>query len=243
MVAVRPRGRETWTYGDLLRRVALTAAGLAGAGIRPGDRVLIRMPDVPETAVQLAVWRLGGIVVPSSVLEAAGELRFMLNDTEAAAVVCSSAHATELEKALPDTPTVQHVVGWPAPVAGGPSLDEICENQPEVFKPYPTLPLRHLGDLLHRRHDRPAEGVPAHACGRGRPGGPEQRCARGRAGFRLPHPRTDRPRVRQWGEDQLPAACRRDSGLPGSALPRRTCGLPLPNSGSPRWPAPRRCTG
>jgi 2-aminobenzoate-CoA ligase len=142
LIGTGATGRAIWSYGDLLRRVARTAAGLVATGVRPGDRVLVRMPDVPETVVvQLAVWRLGGIVVPSSVLEAAGEVTFMANDTEAVAVVCSSAHAAELEKALPATPTVRHVVGWPESVAGGPTLDEIGADQPEVFQPYPTKPL------------------------------------------------------------------------------------------------------
>jgi 2-aminobenzoate-CoA ligase len=142
LIGVTASGHVTWTYGELLRRVARTAAGLLATGVRPGDRVLVRMPDVPETVVvQLAVWRLGGIVVPSSVLEAAGEVTFMANDTEAAAVVCSSAHAGELEKALPATPTVRHVVGWPESVAGGPTLDAIGEDRPEDFEPYPTMPL------------------------------------------------------------------------------------------------------
>lgn len=142
LIGVHASGHVTWTYGDLLRRVTRTAAGLVAIGVRPGDRVLIRMPDVPEAVVvQLAVWRLGGIVVPSSVLEAAAELTFMLNDTEAAAVVCSSAHAAELEKALPATPTVRHVVGWPGSVAGGPTLDLIGEGRPESFDPHPTRPL------------------------------------------------------------------------------------------------------
>jgi 2-aminobenzoate-CoA ligase len=142
LIAVTSSGQVTWTYGELLRRVARTAAGLAATGVRPGDRVLVRMPDVPETvAVQLAIWRVGGIVVPSSVQEAAGEVTFMANDTEAVAVVCSSAHAAELEKALPATPTVRHVIGWPESVAGGPTLDGIAAGRPEDFEPHPTRPL------------------------------------------------------------------------------------------------------
>lgn len=142
IIGVRGEERDVWTYGELSTRVARTAAGLAAVGVRPGDRVLLRMPDVPEAALaQLAVWRLGGIVVPSSVLEAAGELTFMLNDTEAAAVICSSAHASELEKALPDTPSVRHVVGWPEAVAGGPTLDGVAEGQPDLFEPWPTMAL------------------------------------------------------------------------------------------------------
>jgi 2-aminobenzoate-CoA ligase len=146
LIGFGPGGAVRWTYGEVLERVSRTAAGLAATGVRPGDRVLLRMPDSPETVVvQLAVWRLGGIVVPSSVLEAAGEVTFMANDTEAVAVVCSSAHADELEKALPSTPTVRHVIGWPEPVAGGPTLDQIAAGRPGEFAPHPTMPFDAAG--------------------------------------------------------------------------------------------------
>ena len=139
---VKGTERETWTYGDLLRRVSQTAAGLSDLGVRPGDRVLLRMPDVPETAVvQLAVWRLGAVTVPSSVLEAANELTYMLNDTEASVVVAASEYAGPLEKALPETPTVRHVVGWPAAVAAGPTLADIQDGKPEFFEPHATSAL------------------------------------------------------------------------------------------------------
>src|SRR5436190_6497365 len=65
---------ESWTYGRLQSEVNRLGRGLLASGVRPGDRVLIRMPDVPEAAVaQLAVWKIGGIAVPSSVLERARE--------------------------------------------------------------------------------------------------------------------------------------------------------------------------
>jgi 2-aminobenzoate-CoA ligase len=141
MVRVQAGDRERWTYGQLLVRVTALAAGLAAQGVVPGDRVLVRMPEVPETVlVQLAVWRVGGVVVPSSVLETAHELAFMLADTEATTVVCASDYAAELEKALADAPLVRRVVGWPGPVAGGPTLDEVGHGHTDGFTPHPTRP-------------------------------------------------------------------------------------------------------
>ncbi|MCR1781360.1 acyl--CoA ligase [Nocardioides carbamazepini] len=142
MARVGPGTPEYWTYGEVLDRVNRLAAGLRRHGVQAGDRVLVRMPDVPEAAVaQLAVWRLGGIVVPSSVLEMARELAFMLNDTEASTVICSTAHEGELTAALAETPTVQRIVGWPDASAHDLSMDLLSEGSGEHVPPHPTRPL------------------------------------------------------------------------------------------------------
>jgi len=54
--------RARFTYAELLDRVARLAGGLAGLGVRPGDRVVIYMPMVPEAVMaMLACARLGAI--------------------------------------------------------------------------------------------------------------------------------------------------------------------------------------
>jgi 2-aminobenzoate-CoA ligase len=141
IVTITRDGGARWTYGELLSQVSRLAAGLQRAGVAPGDRVLVRMPDVPHAAIaQLAVWRLGGVVVPSSVLETARELEFMLGDVEATTVICASDHAAELEKALPASPIVQRVVGWPDAVAGGPTLDGLVADSPTGIACHPSAP-------------------------------------------------------------------------------------------------------
>lgn len=136
---VKGTERESLTYRDVLRRVAQTVAGLDDLGVCPGDGVLLRMPFVPETGVvQLAVWRLGAVTVPSSVLEASSELTYMLNDSVASVVVAASEYVGPLEKALAETPAVRQVVGWPAAVAGGPTLADIRVGKPQFFEPYAT---------------------------------------------------------------------------------------------------------
>jgi long-chain acyl-CoA synthetase len=51
-------------YGDLAERVRALAAQLAAGGLRPGDRVLLALPNVPATVVAgLAVQSLGGTTV------------------------------------------------------------------------------------------------------------------------------------------------------------------------------------
>jgi 2-aminobenzoate-CoA ligase len=139
IVSVRNGRRVVWRYAELRDAVCRTARGLVKLGIRPGDRVLMRMPDVPEAFVaQLAVWRLGAIIVPVSVVDAATELEFVLNDVEASAAICSSLHASELQKALAAAPSVHALIGWPDPIAESPTIDDIARGQPTEFDPYPT---------------------------------------------------------------------------------------------------------
>ncbi|MCA8930609.1 MAG: AMP-binding protein, partial [Alphaproteobacteria bacterium] len=44
-VALGPEAAERWTYGDLDRAVRSVAAGLEAAGLAPGDRLLLRLPN------------------------------------------------------------------------------------------------------------------------------------------------------------------------------------------------------
>ena len=52
------------TFGELGERVEAVACGLAGRGVRPGDRVAVLVPPgIDLTTVVYAVWRLGAVVV------------------------------------------------------------------------------------------------------------------------------------------------------------------------------------
>ncbi|TDT29902.1 propionyl-CoA synthetase [Naumannella halotolerans] len=54
--------RRTYTYAELLERVAKLAGALTALGVRRGDRVVIYMPMIPEAAMaMLACARLGAI--------------------------------------------------------------------------------------------------------------------------------------------------------------------------------------
>jgi long-chain acyl-CoA synthetase len=66
------------------------ANALRGLGVAPGDRVVVMLPNCPEvTQCYGAVLRVGGIVVPVLFLLATEELRLILSDSEAKAVVTS----------------------------------------------------------------------------------------------------------------------------------------------------------
>jgi acyl-CoA synthetase (AMP-forming)/AMP-acid ligase II/pimeloyl-ACP methyl ester carboxylesterase len=62
--AVVEVGGGTVTWRQLARRVSDLAAGLAAAGVRPGQRVaLLVEPSADLTAAVYAVWRAGGVIV------------------------------------------------------------------------------------------------------------------------------------------------------------------------------------
>jgi 2-aminobenzoate-CoA ligase len=134
---------QHWSYGGLSAAVDRFANGLRALGVAPGDRVLLRSSEVPQAAVvQLAVWKIGGIIVPAATVEAARELAFMLNDTMATAVVCESESAEDLEKALPECPHVRFAIGWPEPIGDhGLTIETVSAGRPERCDPHPTHPL------------------------------------------------------------------------------------------------------
>jgi 2-aminobenzoate-CoA ligase len=134
---------QRWSYAQLGAAVDRFANGLRTLGVQPGDRVLLRSSEAPEAAVvQLAVWKVGAIVVPAAVVETARELVFMLNDTKAVAVVCESESAEDLEKALPECPDLRFAIGWPDPIAQhGLTIESVSAGQPDRCEPHPTRPL------------------------------------------------------------------------------------------------------
>lgn len=89
----RGRDRVDYTFGDLSRLSNQLANGLRGIGVRPGDRVGIVLPQSLETGLtHLAIYKLGAIAVPMSILFGPQALRYRLGDCAAAAVITDAEH-------------------------------------------------------------------------------------------------------------------------------------------------------
>jgi len=131
---------RTWSYGEFQEAVNQLGNALLGLGLKPGERVFLRLPDCPEMAIaQLAVWKVGGVIVPSSVLERSREITFMINDTEAALAIVGSDHAAELETARSGCSTLREVVSVPGPGADG--FANLLGRQSSTLEAYPNAPL------------------------------------------------------------------------------------------------------
>ncbi|MDR6979174.1 long-chain acyl-CoA synthetase [Streptomyces sp. 3330] len=77
-------GEQVTTYAELDERSARAAALLRAEGVRPGDRVALMLPNVPEFVVlYYAVLRAGAIVVPMNPLLKTRETAYHLDDSGA----------------------------------------------------------------------------------------------------------------------------------------------------------------
>jgi long-chain acyl-CoA synthetase len=76
------------TYRDLCDRSGRVAALLAARGVRPGDRVAVMLPNVPQFAVvYYGILRAGAVVVPMNPLLKEREVAYYLGDSAASAIL------------------------------------------------------------------------------------------------------------------------------------------------------------
>ena len=133
---------QTFTFADLKRLSDRFANALAGLGVQRGDRVGIILPQRVETAVaHLAVYKLGAVALPLSVLFGPDALAFRLADSGARAVVTDGARRDTIETIRPDLDDLHHVVPCDDP-RGGPSggFWDLIGAASDTFRPADTGP-------------------------------------------------------------------------------------------------------
>ena len=102
---------ERWmSYGELDAHSRALAAWLQGQGLKPGDRVAIMLPNIPQFMVSMvAVVRAGFTVVNVNPLYTARELEHQLKDSGADAIIVLENFCATLQEVIDHT-RVQHVV-------------------------------------------------------------------------------------------------------------------------------------
>ncbi|KOV69404.1 (2,3-dihydroxybenzoyl)adenylate synthase [Streptomyces sp. MMG1121] len=81
------------TYRELNRRVDRVAAGLALRGVRPGDRVIVQLPNVAEFVITVyALMRAGALPMLAPISHHADVIGRLAHLTEAAAYIGPSLH-------------------------------------------------------------------------------------------------------------------------------------------------------
>jgi fatty-acyl-CoA synthase len=79
---------RTWTYAEVDAWAARLAAGLAAAGVQPGEHVAVVLANYPEfVALKFAISRVGATAVPINFLNRRDELGFVLRQSDAVALV------------------------------------------------------------------------------------------------------------------------------------------------------------
>ncbi|MDW8223639.1 MAG: AMP-binding protein [Gemmatales bacterium] len=100
-----------YTYAELDALSNRLASALARLGVRRGDRVLLRLPNIPEFYIAaLAIAKLGGVFIPTSTQFRRDEIAYRLRDTEAVAAITTTHLLPALEEAANDCPSLRHII-------------------------------------------------------------------------------------------------------------------------------------
>jgi 2-aminobenzoate-CoA ligase len=140
---------QRMTYSQLLTQANKLGNGLRKLGVKEGDRVMLRTPNIPPALVaNFAILKLGAVYTPTSPLFSRAEIAHVANDAEAVAIIVSAALLAELEAACENLKTVSHIIvvgGEPADIkakgyipysellqSGAATLDPVRRNRDDV---------------------------------------------------------------------------------------------------------------
>ena len=119
------------SYSQLLNNANKLAGALRELGVKEGDRVILRTPNIPPALVaNFATLKLGAVCTPTSPLFSRNEIAHVANDSEAVAIIVSAALLGEVEAARENLQTVQHII-----VVGG----DAAEAKAKGFLAYGEL--------------------------------------------------------------------------------------------------------
>lgn len=140
VVIIDDNFKKKITYNELQIMVNKFGNVLKKLGIKEGDRVIFRFGDLYyPIVVQLAIWKIGAICVPSALPERAREIEYEANDTEAVAIVCQSDALDEVKKSLNNTKSIKSIISVPeSKDAGFYSFNKLMAEAGEVLEPYRT---------------------------------------------------------------------------------------------------------
>ncbi len=110
----------TLSYRELHAQSLRLSAALAGLGVKRGDRVAVVMPQRPETAVaHLALYRLGAVAMPLSMLFGPEALSFRLQDSGAVLALVDETAIDNLLAVRAECPLLRQVVAVGAAAGRG----------------------------------------------------------------------------------------------------------------------------
>jgi long-chain acyl-CoA synthetase len=99
------------TAATLADRAARMAGGFAELGLVPGERVAVCMANCPEVSIAYhALWRAGLVVTPVTFLLGETELRHVLSDSGARAVLTTPEFVDKVRAACAGLPELRHIL-------------------------------------------------------------------------------------------------------------------------------------
>jgi len=152
-VAARMKQDDRWvdvTWGTILAEVERIAASLVASGVKPGDRVAIfANTSFQWVLCDLAISAAQAICVPIYASNTPDECRFILNDSGSTVLFLDHDESdgkqpgrlSRIRQRLAECPTVQHVVVFQGPTAGGKEvgLKDFLQRGQNVLASQPKL--------------------------------------------------------------------------------------------------------
>lgn len=135
---------RTLTYAELDVLSNRLAWSLGRLGVGRGERVFLRLPNVPEFYLAaLAVAKLGAVFIPSSTQFRPAEVGYRLRDSGAVAALTTTGLAEAIDQVRGECPMLKHVVTLPYPEPEAPrgehiDLRRLLEEGKETFVPAAT---------------------------------------------------------------------------------------------------------
>ncbi len=118
-----------FTYGELMDRVNRLANGLAGLGVKAGDRIAAMQVNCNEhIEAYFAATKLDCIFVPINFRARAEELSFMLNDSGVKVIVMGQRYQDMLNEIKPELTTLEHAITLEGPGEGFVSYEDLIAN-------------------------------------------------------------------------------------------------------------------
>jgi benzoate-CoA ligase family protein len=140
-IAIRCQGVSV-TYGELAANVDRTGNALKSLGIQMEQRVVMQVVDSPAFPYAFfGAIKIGAIPVPTNTLLPAHDLRYILEDTRAVAIIVSAPLLPKVLEIRADLPRLKHVLVTGAPGQDGVlSFEEALKAADDELDPVDTTP-------------------------------------------------------------------------------------------------------
>ena len=141
-IAIRCQGASV-TYGELAANVDRAGNAMRDLGIDMEDRVIIHCVDSPAFVYAFfGAIKIGAIPVPTNTLLVPNDLRYIVEDSRAVAIIVSAPLLPKVLEIRKDLPRLRHVLvaGGDASTPGVLSFDEALRSAHAELSPADTTP-------------------------------------------------------------------------------------------------------